>query len=50
MMENTTFKNKELINELNTNFTSFYSMPKVKDITFNKHTSYFNRPNIESMN
>lgn len=42
MMENTTFKNKELINELNTNFYFVLLDAEHKnDITFNKHTFIF---------
>lgn len=42
MMENTTFKNKEIINELNQNFyfISFNAETK-KDIIFNKNTFKF---------
>ena len=42
MMENTTFKNKELINELNTNFYFvLFDAESKNDITFNKHTFIF---------
>ncbi|SEA16858.1 Thioredoxin-related protein [Flavobacterium gillisiae] len=42
MMENTTFKNKELINELNTNFYFvLFDAESKNDIIFNKHTFKF---------